>query len=215
MHTTRSVQHSLAIPDPRRAFFEHHAAGWDEDEAARQQVRARLQALRTQLGFRAGWDVLEVGCGTGQITDLLVDWVRPGWVTAVDFSPAMLARARAKGIAAEFREADICLGPPAVGAFDLAFCFQSFPHFRDPAAALRHLAAALKPGGRLLILHLAGRDQVNAFHRQVGGAVGQDELPAPAEWAPRLAAAGFHRVRCEDRPDLFYVEAVRADGEGA
>ncbi len=209
-----SVQHSLAGPDLRRAFFEHHAAGWDEDDAPRQQVRGRLQALQPELGFRTGWDVLEVGCGTGQITDLLVDWVRPGRVTAVDFSPAMLARARAKGIAAEFREADICEAPPAEGAFDLAFCFQSFPHFRDPAAALRHLAAALKPGGRLLILHLAGREQVNAFHRQVGGAVGQDELPVPAEWASRLAGAGFRLVRCEDSPDLFCVEAVRAAGEG-
>lgn len=199
--------------DPRRAFFEHHATGWDDDRAAWQQVRARWQVLRAPLGFRPGWDVLEVGCGTGQITDLLVDWVRPGRVTAVDFAPAMLARARARGIAAEFREADICQAPPAECAFDLALCFQSFPHFRDPAAALRHLAAALKPGGRLVVLHLAGRDQVNAFHRQLGGAVEQDELPAPDEWAPRLAEAGLRLVRYEDRPDLFCVEAVRAAEE--
>ncbi len=193
--------------DPRIAFFNEHAAHWDDDPVAQAHVRERLRGLRPLLGFQAGRDVLEAGCGTGQITDLLAEWVRPGRVTAVDFSPAMLARARAKGIAAEFREADICRAPPAVRAYDLALCFQSFPHFRDPDAALRHLAAALKPAGRLVILHLAGSAQVNAFHREVGGAVGGDHLPAPAEWPVRLESAGLCLVRCTDHPDLFLVEA--------
>ncbi len=195
--------------DPRRAFFEQHAAHWDDDAAAQVQVRARLQALRPQLGVQPGREVLEVGCGTGQITDLLVEWVHPGGrVTAVDFAPAMLARARTKGIAAEFREADICSVPPGRRAFDLVLCFQSFPHFRDPAAALRHMAEALKPGGQVVILHLAGTAQVNAFHRQVGAAVAGDLLPAPEEWPARLEEAGFRMVRCMDQPDLFLVEAT-------
>lgn len=196
-----------APADPRIGFFDEHATHWDDDPMTQARVRERLQELRPLLGFQSGWDVLEVGCGTGQITGLLAEWVRPGRVTAVDFSPAMLARARAKGIAAEFREADICRAPPAVRAYDLALCFQSFPHFRDPDAALRHLAAALKPEGRLVILHLAGSAQVNAFHREVGGAVGADQLPALAEWPVRLRGAGLDLVRCTDQPDLFLVEA--------
>lgn len=193
--------------DPRIAFFDAHAGHWDEDPAAQARVRERLCELRPLLGVRPGADLLEVGCGTGQITDLLAAWVHPGRVTAVDFSAAMLARARAKGIAAEFCEADICRAPPAERAFDLALCFQSFPHFRDPGAALRHLAAALRMGGRLLILHLAGCAEVNAFHQQVGGVVSADRLPAPAEWPARLAGTGLTLTRCEDRPDLFLIEA--------
>jgi SAM-dependent methyltransferase len=203
MPTHSSASHT----DPRIAFFDEHATHWDDDPVAQAHVRERLRELRPLLGFQAGWDVLEAGCGTGQITDLLAEWVRPGRVTAVDFSAVMLARARAKGIAADFREVDICRTPPALRAYDLALCFQSFPHFRDPHAALRHLAAALRPHGRLMILHLAGSAEVNAFHRQVGGAVGGDHLPAPAEWPARLESAGLCLVRCVDRPDLFLVEA--------
>lgn len=193
--------------DPRIAFFNEHAAHWDDDPVARARVRERFRELRPLLDLQAGRDVLEVGCGTGQITDLLAEWARPGRVTAVDFSPAMLAKARAKGIPADFREMDICDAPPALRAYDVALCFQSFPHFRYPDVALRHLAAALKPKGRLLILHLAGSAQVNTFHRQVGGAVDGDHLPAPTDWPGYLTRAGLCLIRCEDRPDLFLLEA--------
>lgn len=103
----------------------------------------------------------------------------------------------------------MCAQAPEQEAYDLALCYQSFPHFRDRQTALRHLARSLKPGGRLLILHLAGGAQVNAFHREVGGVVGADQLPAPAAWPDLLAGAGLRLYALEDRPDLLWVEAVR------
>lgn len=202
-------QTCTSAADPRIAFFDQHAPHWDDDPAATAQVQARVAALRPHLDIRPGMTVLEVGCGTGQLTGLLVAWTGPGRVVAVDFAPAMLARARARGLAAEFRELDVCAQAPEPEAYDLALCFQSFPHFRDRQAALRHLAGSLKPGGRLVILHLAGSEQVNAFHREVGGVVGADQLPAPAAWPDLLAGAGLRLHTLEDRPDLLWVEAVR------
>jgi SAM-dependent methyltransferase len=195
--------------DPRIAFFDQHAPHWDDDPAAVAQVLARVAALHPRLDIRPGMTVLEAGCGTGQLTSLLVEWAGPGCVTAVDFAPAMLARARARGLAADFRELDICTQAPEREAYDLALCFQSFPHFRDRQAALRHLAESLKPGGRLVILHLAGSVQVNAFHREVGSVVGADQLPAASAWPELLTKAGLHLHALEDRPDLLWVEAVR------
>lgn len=194
--------------DPSIAFFDPHAPHWERDAAERERVRARLTELRPRLGIQAGQAVLEVGCGTGQLTDLLVGWARPGRVLAVDFSPAMLAQARAKGIAAEFCEWDICARAPAVAAFDLALCLRSFPPIRDPCAALRQLARCLRPGGRLVILHLAGSAQVNAFHHAVGGAVAGDHLTAVAAWPTLWAEAGLRLQSCEDRADLLWIEAV-------
>ncbi len=206
------VRSALATPgsaDPRVAFFDQQASRWDDDLAAQTRTLDRLTGLRERLGLRAGMDVLEVGCGTGQITGLLVDWTHPGRVTALDFSPAMLARARAKGIAADFLEWDICVAAPTRSAFDVALCFHSFPHFRDRAAALRHLAASLKPGGRLWVVHLAGSAEVNAFHQQAGAVVAHDLLPAADEWAVLLGAAGLRPESCEDRADQLLVGAVR------
>jgi len=161
--------------------------------------------------LQPGDRLLEVGCGTGQITGWLAECVRPGRVMAVDFAPAMLAAARAKGIDAEFVESDICRERPAgraAGPFDVALCFHSFPHFRDQPAALRNLAACLKPSGRLLVMHLAGSSQINHFHASVEGAVSGDVLPAGAQWGPLLSAAELKQTRLIDRGDLFFLEAV-------
>jgi ubiquinone/menaquinone biosynthesis C-methylase UbiE len=155
-------------------------------------------------------DVLEVGCGTGQITGWLVDQVRPGRVVGIDFSPAMLARARGRGVDAEFRPMDICGDESVAERFDVVLCFHSFPHFRDPAAALRQITGRLKPGGQLLVMHLTGSTKLNAFHHRVGGPVGHDRLPPALEWPQLLRPAGLQLVEAVDHDDLFLVVACAA-----
>ena len=83
------------------------------------------------------------------------------------------------------------------------------PHFCDPAAALRHIAISLRAQERLVVLHLVGSEQINAFHHRVGGAVGNDMLPSAHEWPALLSKAGLWMQSLEDRTDLFLLEAVR------
>jgi 2-polyprenyl-3-methyl-5-hydroxy-6-metoxy-1,4-benzoquinol methylase len=195
--------------DPRAAFFDHHAHGWDSD-AGNTGMLHRLGHMRERLGLTAGMRVLEVGCGTGLITGWLIESVGANQVVSVDFSSEMLAKARAKGLAADFRQVDICQQSPAQGEFDLALCFQSFPHFRDKPAAMGNLANSLKPQGRLVVLHFAGSEKINSFHRQVGGAVGCDLLPERDEWSGLVEKAGLRLRALEDREDLFLMEAGRS-----
>ena len=200
----------VAAADPRIAFFDHHAPPWDQTGPDPGTTLWRLQELQSPLGFRPGLDVLEVGCGTGQITRWLADKVKPGRVMAADFSPAMLARAHARGVDADFVLLDICQEQPVQRQFDVVLCFHSFPHFRDQAAALRQLARHLKPGGQLLVVHLAGSTQLNAFHHKLGGPVGHDRLPPAAEWPELLRPAGLQVTEAVDRQDLFLVKATLA-----
>lgn len=93
--------------------------------------------------------------------------------------------------------------------FDVVLCFHSFPHFRDQPLAMRQVAANLKPDGELVVLHLSGSEPLNAFHRHVGGAVGQDFLPGPERWPALLAGAGLHAVELVDQPELFLLKARR------
>lgn len=201
-------------PDPRIAFFNAHAPTWDQTGPDPAATLRRLGELEARLGLRPGQDLLEVGCGTGQITGWLAERVRPGRVVAADFSPAMLAQARARGVAAEFVHLDICGDEPMSRAFDVVLCFHAFPHFRDPVAALRHIARHLRPDGVLLVLHLAGSAPLNAFHRQVGGPVGHDQLPPATAWPALLAPAGLTLTEAEDREDLFLVKARFQSGGG-
>jgi len=200
----------LTHGDPRVAFFNQLAARWETDSDEMARTRQRLTELLPRLGLGSGQHILEVGCGTGVVTDWLLRHVWTGRWVAIDFAPAMLEQARAKNLPVEWRCHDICDGPVEGEGFDVALCFHVFPHFRDPVAALRHLALSLKPGGRLLVVHLAGSAQINAFHHDVGGPVCHDHLPPATEWPSLLQAAGLTLQQAIDRADLFFVEAVKS-----
>lgn len=168
-----------------------------------------MEQLRPQLDLRAGTDLLEVGCGTGQLTGWLRQAVQPGRVTSIDFAPAMIAQARRRLPDADLRVADVCGDCLGTALYDVVLCFHSFPHFRDPAAALANIARALKPGGRLLVIHVAGSAHINALHTGLGGAVGHDHLPRADAWESLLQAADMRLDNLIDREDLFLLQASR------
>lgn len=195
--------------DPRVGYFAELAHRWDTAGQDPATTVERLAELRGVLGLKPGDDLLEAGCGTGQITAWLADQVAPGRVVAVDFAETMLECARLKRIPAEFRFADVCCTELGEGCFDVVLCFHSFPHFRDQRAAAINLARALRPGGRLLVMHLASRAEINAFHDQVGGAVSGDHLPGRTEWETLLSQAGLRLTDYEDREGLFFLAAAK------
>ncbi len=197
------------VVDPRIAFFDRHAATWDQTGQDPSATLCRLDHIQSLLQLTGGQTLLEVGCGTGQITQWLADRVFPGRVVSLDFSKAMLDQARSKQIRAEFRQVDICADSPGTEQFDVILCFHSFPHFRDPTAALVNLAGALKPDGHLLILHFAGSRQINTFHDEVGGPVAGDHLPMPNEWDNLLFRSGLRKTFLVDQNDLFFLKATR------
>lgn len=201
----------MSNPDPRIAFFDHHAATWDTSGPPIGRTLARLDALWPLLGLRGGQEVLEVGCGTGQVTNWLADHVRPGGVTCVDFSPAMVAQARARGAAREVWCRDVCTCELGAARFDVVWCMHVFPHFADQAAALRNLARAMKSAGELVVLHLDSWRNINAFHTNVGGPVRHDHLPEPQAWPALLATAGLQPVSRTERDDLFLLRAGHAN----
>lgn len=194
-------------PDPRIAFFDRQAPTWDQTGPDPALTLKRLHELNGRLGLQPGMDVLEVGCGTGQITGWLAEKVRPGRVLGIDFSAAMLNKARDRRLEAEFALVDICIERPPLGQFDFVLCFHSFPHFSDQPAALRQIRRHLRPGGRLTVLHLAGSEHLNGFHHKIGGAVAHDFLPPAKHWPAIAERAGLRLIMAEDQPDLFLVQA--------
>ena len=187
------------------AYFDSLAARWDATGPDPTVTLRRLGELSALLRLKRGEDLLEVGCGTGQITGWLVDQLGLGRVVAIDFSEAMLDQARRRNVPAEFRIADVCCDDLGEGRFDVVLCFHSFPHFRDQSAALKRFARALRPAGRLLVMHLAGSAQISARHAQAGGAVAGDRLPSKDAWQSMLSAARLEIREFTDREDLFFL----------
>ena len=197
----------MSVADPRITFFDDLAERWDDENPSSEQMVARLTQNADLLAFKPGESLLEVGCGTGKTTGYLVEQVAPGRVTAIDFAPRMIDRARGKNIDADFHCMDICSDDLGTDRYDVVLCFHSFPHFRDQPAALRNLRRAMKDTGRLIVMHCAGSDHINTFHANLTGAVNQDLLPVGDEWQALLDAAGLICQTLIDRDDLFILIA--------
>jgi SAM-dependent methyltransferase len=126
-----------------RCAAEGAMAGFSTEE------EARIERLLALWNLRPGERVVEPGCGAGRLTERLARAVGPeGHVLAFDISRGMIERAQERGLPAQvtLAVADVAGIPAADASFDVAICFNAFPHFADPAKALSELARVLVPG---------------------------------------------------------------------
>jgi ubiquinone/menaquinone biosynthesis C-methylase UbiE len=89
--------------------------------------------------------VLDVACGPGLLAGAAAG--RRAAVVAVDLSPVMLALARQRHPAVEFREGDAEALPFAEDSFDAVLRNFGLGHFPRPERAMEELARVLAPGG--------------------------------------------------------------------
>lgn len=164
-------------------FFDAHVeADWAAQAYGPDEVE-KLDRLFATTGSLIGLRLLEPGCGTGRLTEVLAEKVGPhGEVVAMDISPRMAAAAHKR--LNRFANVDLRLGSieamaDRLGLFDQVICHQVFPHFADQAAALEILVGLLKPGGRLVISHFISFAEINDVHRKAGSAVADDLMPMP------------------------------------
>ena len=110
-----------------------------------------VEFVTATAGLGPGAAVLEVGCGTGQLTERLACY---GFrLTAIDIGPSMIAAARRRLTGAEvsfevtsFEDLDA-----ADASFDLIISSAAF-HWIDPEVAFSTSARLLRPGGWLALL---------------------------------------------------------------
>jgi len=184
------------------------------------ELRAHHEHLRAAYGISPGDDVLDVGCGTGLTTREAARAAAPGRVVGVDVSERMLDRARqltaAEGldnIRYELGDAQEHRFEP--GRFDVAISRFGTMFFADPRAAFANVAAALRPGARLVLL-VWQRLEVNDWVRLIDTALGDAAQPTPPGMDPFslgdpevtariLEGAGLDDVRFEGlREPVFY-----------
>jgi len=155
--------------------------------------------------------VLDAGCGTGRVTELLLERLPHGHVVALDADAAMITEARQRltdfGNRVEFAVANL-LEPLPIQPVDAILSTAAFHWIRDHDGLFANLAKVLTPGGQLVV-QCGGAGNVASFLEamdQLGEGVHAPwYFATPEDTRARLERLGFTEVQVwlNDEPTRF------------
>jgi len=212
-----------------RRNFARRAASYDRHAAAQRFMARRLLAL-VGRAMPPPDRILEIGCGTGYLTQRLRQAHAGSRLVALDLDAALVEAARRRlkpdnGVAWLVADGEN-LGR---GCFDLIISNAAFQWLTNPGAALKAYFHSLKDGGALAFSTLGP-----LTFRELGDSLRQaaaklkaravPEIPAQdfldrEAWARLLKEAGFSRVHLEEKvvtlahPSVWqFLKALQATG---
>ncbi|MAF64900.1 MAG: hypothetical protein CMJ84_04480 [Planctomycetes bacterium] len=148
------------------------------------------------LLIRPGFQILDLGCGTGWATRLLAQAAPGVGAVGVDVSPEMVARAeelsslriRARYEAGSFEALDF-----PDGRFDIAFSMEALYYAADLPGAVSEIFRVLKPAGtaEILVDLVEGRPGTETWPEALGLELA---VLSPEAWGALFEGAGFEDV---------------------
>ena len=114
------------------------------------------QALIARYQLPVGAKILDIGCGTGEISARLLELIPQSHLIGVDLDRAHLDRARQRCTSfadrAEFRVADAVELDVNDGPFDLTVCRHLLQAVPSPSRVVANMARLTRPGGRIHVV---------------------------------------------------------------
>lgn len=169
-------------------------------------------AVLDRLPLTGDERVLDAGCGSGRVTELLAGRLPRGQVVALDGSPSMIEAARGRlaafGDRIEYVIADLGKPLPLREPVDAILSTATFHWVPDHDALFSNLADVLRPGG-WLVAQCGGVGNIASVRlvlASIGdGWLGGSHFESPLPTVRRLDAAGFVDVECwlTDEPTRF------------
>lgn len=170
-------------------------------------------AVLARLPLRGDETVIDAGCGTGRLTERLLERLPDGMVIALDQSANMIEQARALlsprfGDRVRFVQCDL-LAMPFDAEADIVFSTATFHWVADHPALFNRVYKALKPGGWLIAQCGGGANIATIANRalaimrrepyvtSVGPWEGPWRFAGARDTAARLGSAGFMHVEAE------------------
>lgn len=205
----------------RRAFGA--APDYDGNAQIQRHVADRLACRIAALNLPPEPRILEIGCGTGFLTEALIEAGLQGEWLITDIAPEMVERCRARvgakqdGATLHFATLDGEHESPSNGPFDLICSSLAVQWFDDAPAALSRLAEQLAPGGHLVVTTLAP----GSFHQWRAAHDAERVTPGTPAFAlvEEFAALAPTSLEIEDHVERHsdprsFIRALKAIGAG-
>lgn len=183
------------------AFFDERAETWDLNDEHKDE---KIDRLLSQIGIREGDRVLDLGCGTGVISEKLFR-LSKRQVYALDLSEKMIFQAKKKGISEKevsFHSGDFYTLEE--GPFDVIVIFDAYPHFLELKAFKESLLKNLSDGGKFAVVHDLGRKQLHDCHKGRDVSLLSRDLSDPRKEAD-LYRDDFNMIREEEGEDYYLL----------
>lgn len=187
------------------AVFDEIAKTWDSREKA--DPTNSINKLVSYSKISEGYKILDVGCGTGILSDALIEAAgKSGSVKGIDISSGMINVAREKFDFKNltFEHTSVEALKDESNSYDIIVCNNVFPHFEDVDGVMLNSIRLLKDGGLFVVTHLAGRDAVNKIHSNTN-TFNEDKVPVPEEWIKIFKKYGLKEVKAVDEADFYYI----------
>jgi SAM-dependent methyltransferase len=123
-------------------------------------VRKLYETVLDRLRIGAGAHYLDAGCGSGLAAQIAA--ARGAQISGIDAAAGLLAIARERTPAGDFRLGDLEALPYAEQTFDAVSGFNSFQFAGNPAVALGEARRVTRPGGLLAIVTWGEPDGMEA-----------------------------------------------------
>jgi ubiquinone/menaquinone biosynthesis C-methylase UbiE len=173
-----------------------------------------VEFVTTTAGLCPGAAVLEIGCGTGQLTERLAG--SSFGLTVIDIGPSMIAAARRRLAGAEvsFQVTSFEDLAAADASFDLVVSSAAF-HWIDPEVAVSRSARLLRPAGWLALLGTeedyedplgAALEALWVTHRDTGGA--WERRPSDPELVAATGLFGTPGCLTDRQPAVLSADDV-------
>ncbi|MBF0103349.1 MAG: methyltransferase domain-containing protein, partial [Desulfobacterales bacterium] len=196
----------------KSAFFDCQADEEWADAAYTIEEIAKVNQLIQQTGIKHGSRIIEPGCGTGRLTEILEKTIGDqGHLIAFDISSKMIEKCSKRLYARH----NVSIHLTAVEDFvfekqsvDYIVCHQVFPHFDDKKLAVRLLSKALKPDGKFIVFHFKNSSWINDIHRKASAVVIHDMLPSDQEMSLLFKGLGMKIETLRDDDQGYFLSAI-------
>lgn len=211
--------------DRVRAHFDRHAHEYDTYAL----VQVEMMELLLANAAKSSTDpqtILEIGCGTGRLTEQLLLRYPEARVTAIDLAPAMLEQTRARVAGEAGRVTLVCADAEAWLAdcteqYDFVVSNATLQWFADAPAAVVRMRERLTPEVGELHVTTLGPGTFHEFHRACAVADAQLGLPHTRRgqqfasldaWQGIFDAVEAHARVTEHASPRAFMDAVRRIG---